>query len=351
MRTVRIIIIESSALYRSQITSALNGIHGIHVAANVSTVSEGLAEIQKNMVDLIILDSELLERDTDQVLLSLQKANPKGKVLLFSSYTQVGAQLTLEAISNGADGFVIKPEKWSAHQTTEEVLKNLFEPKLDALFADRNEFGPLFPERRASATVAKFSPHAVAIGSGCEGLRDVEDIICGVTEIHPPTFFSQSMPPLFVEELAKRWARLSRLRVCIAQDGEPVERGTLYITPGDSYMELERSHLTVCIKVRPIRGGSFSDAAIDSLFLSFATVYGENGLALVMSGMGKDGVLGAMSVSRVGGKVVLQSGGISTCMELPKVVSTFDVGDASLSPMQIRDWLMSTTIIKQAPSA
>lgn len=178
----------------------------------------------------------------------------------------------------------------------------------------------------------------VAIGSSTGGPNLVQQIIAGLpADLPVPILIAQHLPPKFTRDLAVSTARRSALNVVEAEDGQPVLPGSVYIAPGRLHMRIAKTPgqmVTVRITDQPAH--LLYKPSVDELFDACAEVYGRATLGIVMTGIGRDGVLGAARVARAGGMILTQSKASCVVYGMPRACDEAGLSAASLDPEALR---------------
>jgi len=300
--------------------------------------------------DLLVLDLEMPRLNGLDVLERLRETNPGLPVIMCSSYTERGAQSTLEALARGAADYVMKP---SAQRDLAAALQSLAEqllPKIAALTRGRRpEAGesaaPTSKHARGGETATlKDSPiEVVVIGLSTGGPSALEQMLPRLPSSFPvPVLIVQHMPKLFTGALAERLDKCCALRVRQAQDGESIVPGTVWLAPGDSHMEVAARRMGFDAADVDARGRgarvrlhqqeplNHCRPSVDYLFHSAARLYGASALALMMTGMGADGLGGARAVHEAGGVVLAQDEATSAVWGMPGRVADAGIANAVL---------------------
>lgn len=178
---------------------------------------------------------------------------------------------------------------------------------------------------------------AVAIGASTGGPGYVEQIIAGLPADLPfPIFIAQHLPPHFTATFAAQLDHAGPLTAVQAEDGMPVFPGTVYVGMGHQHMRLRRNLGKVSIEISPQPTELLYKPSADELLRSCAAIYGRNTLAVVMSGIGQDGALGALAVRSAGGVILTQSEHTCAVYGMPKACVINGLSDAQLDPDDIR---------------
>lgn len=179
--------------------------------------------------------------------------------------------------------------------------------------------------------------HAVAIGSSTGAPALVQHIIAGLpADLPMPILIAQHMPPVFTESFSRHLAHASPLAVYHAEDAMPVLPGTVYVGVGHRHLRLRRQGRQVVLVVSEEPKELLYRPSADELFASCAEVYGRHTLAVVLTGMGKDGVVGAQRVHDKGGVVLTQSRETCAVYGMPKACDDAGISAAQLAPEDIR---------------
>lgn len=177
----------------------------------------------------------------------------------------------------------------------------------------------------------------VAIGSSTGAPALVQHILAGLpADLPMPILIAQHMPPVFTESFSRHLAHASPLAVYHAEDGMPVLPGTVYVGVGHRHLRVQRQGGQVTLVVSEEPKHLLYKPAADELFASCAEVYGRHTLAVVLTGMGKDGVVGAKQVYDKGGVVLTQSRETCVVYGMPKACDDAGISAAQLSPEEIR---------------
>jgi two-component system chemotaxis response regulator CheB len=322
-----------------------------------------LAAVLRLRPDVVVLDLEMPVMNGLDVLERLRVEEPGLPVIMCSSHTERGARSTLDVLALGAADYVMKPAGQQDFASAIEALALQLLPKIAALAgtghlmlsAMRGEtvrgettpqdtsqelaFDVLQPIRYPAlwlGPAAHVSPPAahpvevVVIGVSTGGPSALEAMLPGLAASFPvPILIVQHMPKLFTGALAERLDRCCNLRVREAFDAAELHPGTIWLAPGDSHMEVAVSaHASASairagnprravVRLHQQRSLNHCKPSVDYLFHSAARIYGASTLALVMTGMGSDGLTGARSIHQAGGAVLAQDRATSAVWGMP----------------------------------
>ena len=317
---------------------------------------ECLEQTARLQPDVLILDLEMPRLNGLDVLDRLRVESPELPVIMCSAYTEHGARSTLEALGRGASDYVTKPSRQNDFAAAMHSLSQQLLPRIAALAKETKD-----KEERRVKNVALDAPHraqsddvagndstpieVVVIGLSTGGPTALEQLLPKLPKNFPiPVLIVQHMPKLFTGALAERLDRSCPLHVQEAYDNAVIRPGTVWLAPGDAHMEVGRRR-AMDDDDRSAEGRSFRihlhqreplnhcRPSVDYLFFSAAGIYGAGTLALVMTGMGADGLNGARAVYESGGIVLAQDEATSAVWGMPGRVCEAGIASATL-PLQ-----------------
>jgi two-component system chemotaxis response regulator CheB len=337
----RILIVDDSAVMRSLLRSVVSSDPGFYVAGTAADGASALSSVEALKPDLILLDVEMPVMDGLVTLKQLRARGHKTPVVMCSSVTKRGACVTLDALAAGASDYVAKP---SGPASREEAWKKLAEelmPKMHALtdsgaYGGRGVFSGVFPGAGQAAAVLPMGqpqrsqaittqPLVLLIGASTGGPTALDILLPALPADFPlPVMVVQHMPELFTRSFAERLDGCCRLRAKEAEEGDPLRAGTIYVARGNWHMEVHSAaHAASRAMVHLTQGPPENHCrpAVDVLFRSAAAVYGSAVLAVVLTGMGSDGMLGSRVIREAGGAVIAQDQASSIVWGMPGAVT------------------------------
>ncbi len=341
MSRVRVLIVDDSALVRRLLQEVLSSEQDIEVVGTASTASIALSRIAALSPDVVTLDIEMPDMSGLELLAEIRKRAPKLPVIMFSSLTQRGAATTLDALALGATDYVTKPSGAAGREAALEQVRTQLVPKLRVL-APRAmpSVERLTPAQRLDRVSFGETqrPSVLAVGCSTGGPNALAEIFSRLpASLAAPVVIVQHMPPLFTRMLADRLAANSPLRVREASHGDVLTPGGVWIAPGDLHMRVERQGLSVVVALDKGPAENSCRPAVDVLFRSVAEVYGDRTLALVLTGMGQDGLRGAEAISARGGRIVAQDEASSVVWGMPGAVVRAGLAGSVLPLHEIAD--------------
>lgn len=330
---VRVLVVDDAVVVRRVVGRALEAAAGMELAGSARDGADALAKIESCRPDVIVLDLEMPVMDGFEVLRQLRDRGSDTPVVVFSHLSGPGAAATLDAVALGAVHFVLKPTTAEGLDLGEDYVVRELLPLLRAIADQRS--AP--PTPRAAASPSPTAPggaEAVAIAISTGGPTALAELIAGLGADFPaPILVVQHMPPTFTKQLADRLHRIGTLPVHEATDGQAVRPGNVYIAPGGRHMTVGRTAGGVRISLNDDPPENSCRPAGDVLFRSAAATYGSKLLAVVMTGMGRDGQRGSETVRAAGGTVISQDVASSVVAGMPGAVAAISAASVPLSEM------------------
>lgn len=334
MNRIRVLIVDDSVVIRSLLRQVLMhepDIEVVGVAANGRIALQMLDQVSP---EVVTLDIEMPEMNGLETLAALRPSHPRLPVIMFSTLTDRGAVATLEAFSLGASDYVTKPSNSRPGGEGVQAIRDQLVPKIRALCRrDRLPTPVVSQKSKGSVPVARAAAAitAVAIGTSTGGPNALSKVLPAIPQDFPvPLFVVQHMPPTFTRFLAERLNKECRLPVREVADGEVVEPGKVWIAAGDLHMIIERNGLSTRLRTTQTHPENSCRPSVDVLFRSVARVYGSGVLAVVMTGMGQDGLRGCETIHEAGGVVIAQDEASSVVWGMPGFVANAGLAERVL---------------------
>jgi two-component system chemotaxis response regulator CheB len=327
IRPTRVLIVDDSAVMRSLLRSVLAADPQLEVAGTAVHGAAALQSIATVMPDLMLLDVEMPVMDGLTTLKRLRTGGCRLPVIMCSSVTQRGARVTIEALANGAADYVAKPAAQDSREAALRALASELLPKIHALVRKGQprsmSAAPLArcAAAHAVAGIPAFSPCVVAMGVSTGGPEALEVVLPSLPSYFPlPIVIVQHMPALFTGMLAERLDKCCGLRVREAAEGAAVLPGNIFIARGDLHLEVLKgatSGQPPTLHLSSAPPENHCRPSVDVLFRSLAGAYGAHVLAVVLTGMGYDGLAGCRVLRQYGATVLAQDEGTSTVWGMP----------------------------------
>lgn len=331
----RAVLIDDSSFMRRVIKDILTQ-NNINVVAEGENGFIGLKHVLELKPDVVLLDIEMPVLTGLDTLSLIMKKCPT-PVVMFSSLTKEGADVTMEALKLGAVDFLQKPknslEIYPLKDTLIEKVGTAAKAKLigkkEYLDSSKPKVKDLKTTFRKSSQPGKVNKLCV-IGCSTGGPKALTEVFSGLRKLNESILVVQHMPAFFTKTLAKRLDDITTFLVKEAEDNEEIKKGVAYIAPGDFHMELKREGDKTYIKLN--KGASLHGCrpAVDYLFKSAAPLFNERLLGCVLTGMGKDGVGGCEDIKAFRGTVYVESEETCTIYGMPKQVVERKLSDKIL---------------------
>jgi two-component system chemotaxis response regulator CheB len=334
----RVLLVDDSAFVRRATERMLGPLPGVTVVGGARDGEEALAQVRALRPDLVIMDVEMPGMDGLAALEGIMRECPT-PVLLLSSHTQAGAEITLRALEAGAVDFM---DKGAGTGMDIHALAPLLREKVGAALRARTapRAAPPLPPRPSAKDGGK-APAArpgryevVAIGSSTGGPRALAELVPALPAgFAAAVVIAQHMPHGFTETLAERLDRRSPLHVAEAKDGDAVVPGTVLIAPGGRQMGVKRAAdgtLSIRLWDDPL---SLHKPCVDALFGSVARAAGSAAVGVVLTGMGSDGAEGLARIRAAGGRALVESARTAVIDGMPAAARGSAERDVDLEEM------------------
>jgi two-component system chemotaxis response regulator CheB len=336
----RVLIVDDSRIFRAALEASLAGQEGVEVVGSVFSGQKALEFLQATPPDVVTLDVEMPGMDGLKTLRAIQRLNaaqPPGAavgVIMVSAHTKHGADVTMRALRDGAFDFVAKPSGPRPEENLQQLRQQLLSKIHQFLLSRKRARGPhdmaepaaapqfplALPGRRRPwfQAVPRRIVRAVVIAASTGGPKALETLLPALRErTDLPILVVQHMPPKFTLSFAESLARLSGGTVVEAEDDARIQSQTTYIAPGGKHLLLrqDQGRLVAGVNEQPPENGCRPSA--DVLFRSAAAVLRGDLVAVILTGMGRDGTAGLGAVKRAGGYALVQDEATSIVWGMP----------------------------------
>ena len=331
-----VLVIDDSALYRQSINNVLRELPHVRVVGTARNGVEALEKIEQLCPDLLTLDVQMPDMDGIQLLRELRRRRLHAKAIMVSSFTSAGARVTTEALMEGAFDFILKPSSGDS-AANRQTLRDALELRISAFresalrpaatlvdpFATPDDGLVRAPTPRSTCRV-------VVLGTSTGGPEALKAVLPKLpSTLSVPVLVVQHMPAKYTRSLAARLNELCPLHVCEASETMPARAGDVIFAPGGFQMQLRRRQgLQVRVTDGPREHGL--RPSIDYLLHSVVDTVAGDALAVIMTGMGRDGLQGCTELKQRGGQVFAQSQNDAVVYGMPKVVVENNLADRVL---------------------
>lgn len=345
---LRVLVVDDTIMYRKVVGDILAEIPGVEVVGTASNGKIALSRIASLKPDLITLDVEMPIMDGLETLQEIDKNYPEVGVIMLSTLTKRGSEITMKALELGAFDFIAKPDA-DARNENVQMLKNAILPRVKA-YAKRLELKLLLKQRvRPAGAVAPVPPRpqvavpskrtgkskAVVIGISTGGPNALTKMLPQLPKLGVPIFIVQHMPPVFTKSLAESLDSKCQYEVREAENNETVRPDVIYIAPGGKHMRVASG--TGGVKIIQITDDPPENnckPAVDYMFRSVAREYGALVTGVIMTGMGGDGTLGLRVLKSFGAVTIGQDEESCVVYGMPKTAAEAGVVDV-VTPLQM----------------
>lgn len=332
-RPIRVLVGEDSKFMRRMIVDTLNADPCIEVVGTGSNGCEVLRKVVQLRPDCVTLDLEMPKMDGLETLRYIMSEWPT-PVIVLSAHTAEGARMTLECLEYGAVDFIAKTQNGKRFPAEELIAQVKTAATVDVV---KVRFAP--PERSLKVEHSTRRPDKdcciVLIGASTGGPQALMEIIPKLPSPLPACIIVvQHMPPNFTRYLAERLAGYSHLVVREAREGDMVRSGLVLVAPGGMHLFLEdHGGQPAVMLVRRNETQRSVCPSVDFAMASFADVYGERTVGVVLTGMGRDGTAGCGAIQRAGGRIICQDESTSMVYGMPGSVVESGI-DTEVLPLE-----------------
>lgn len=351
MEKIKVIVVDDSAFMRRAISDIIESEDSLEVIAKLRDGRELIDKLDKFDPDIITLDVHMKDLDGLQTLKELRRRGKNYPIIMVSSATTEGSELTLECLDNGAVSFITKPSG-SISLDIDKVRNNLINEIKSIIVNSRQKRSSnmlKFDNRKEENLIrsskktiscsgseklkskitdinTKNKINAVVIGASTGGPKALQKVLTNLPRnLGVPVFVVQHMPEGFTKVFAERLNKICEMNVVEAIDSIAIERNTIYIAKGGSHMIIGNKNNIQLNKEPSIWGVR---PAVDKLFNSAVKIYGKNILSVVLTGMGKDGADGTKNIKDGGGITIAEDK--STCIIYGMPKAAYETGKVDL---------------------
>jgi two-component system, chemotaxis family, protein-glutamate methylesterase/glutaminase len=339
-KRIKVLIIDDSALVRALLTKILGADPALQVVGTAPDAFIAREKIKILNPDVLTLDVEMPRMDGLQFLRNLMRLRPM-PVVMCSSLTERGADITLAALELGAIDFVTKPKVDVAHALEAYADELIGKVKVAAVARVRplvqrppaNQAGA--PQKPRPELQFRTTDQIVAIGASTGGTEAIREVLTRLPPDAPGMVITQHIPRAFSAPFAARLNACSQLSVQEAQDGALILPGQAYIAPGDLHLTVERDGARYRCRLRDEAPVNRHRPSVDVLFRSVAEQVGQNAVGVILTGMGADGARGLKEMRDKGALTIAQDEKTSVVWGMPGAAVTLDAVDRILPIEQI----------------
>jgi two-component system chemotaxis response regulator CheB len=315
---IKVLVIDDSAVMRAFMGRVVASQPDMELVAVAADPVLAIDRIRLKSPDVITLDVEMPRMNGLDFLRKLMSVRPL-PVIMISSLTREGADITLRALELGAVDFFAKPAnlaelEGSVHEIAEKIrAAGLARVVRHRAVAPQRPVAPIVRAQGAAA-----SDRVIAIGASTGGVEALREILVRLPQRMPPILIAQHMPPGFTETFARRLNSMCQMGVCEAVDGQAACHGMAYIAPGGRHLTLARRTGGYVLKVTDEPPVNRHRPSVDPLFRSIARVAGSRGIGVMLTGMGADGADAMLELMKSGAHTIAQDEATSVVFGMPR---------------------------------
>lgn len=341
-KKIKVLVVDDSAFMRKSLSFMIESAGDMEVVATAKDGLEAYEAVIKYQPDVVTLDVEMPGMNGIETLEKIMKDCPV-PVLMVSAFTTEGADTTVKALTLGATDFLPKESSHVASgimKIKNELITKIREiyrqtaiatrlKRISKIVVNENK------NKSQTHTVKDWTPknqiNIVFIGISTGGPLSLQKVIPFLSPHFPvPIVIVQHMPSMFTYSLAERLNKLSEITVKEAQDGEPLEPEKVYIAQGGKHLNFLKTNGKTTIKISDIPDNTLYRPSADVTLNSIIDIYGNSVLAVIMTGMGKDGLQAVSRLKNLGGSAIAQDEQTSVVYGMPRVIAENNLADLIL---------------------
>ena len=329
---IKVLIVDDSSLIRKLLSEILSTDNEIEVVGTAQDPFAAREKIKKLQPDVITLDVEMPRMDGITFLKNLMRLHPI-PVIMISSLTEKGADITLEALESGAIDFVSKPKLDLAHSLpdyTYEIIskiKTASKVNVHTRSQSTTSIAEVAPKNSADVILGKDNKTTkkhfkttdtiIALGASTGGTEAIKDVLMRMPADAPGIVISQHIPEAFSGPFSKRMNGCSAMTVYEAHDGQYILPGHVYIAPGSHHLLIERDGARFVCRLNDGPPVNRHRPSVDVMFRSVAQNVGRNAIGVILTGMGDDGAAGMKELHDAGASTIAQDEKTSVVWGMP----------------------------------
>jgi two-component system, chemotaxis family, protein-glutamate methylesterase/glutaminase len=351
-KPIRVLVTDDTALYRRMLSDMFSKIPGVEVAGTAFDGEDCLSMIERLKPDFVTLDINMPRRDGLATLEEIRRRKVATHVVIVSSPTAESAEQTVRALRNGALDMILKPSGASV-EANRKCLEEQLLAQVETVRGLLHRVAPRI--HQPTTSVAPGKPNSVAAPKARKRSGPFECLCIGVSTGGPaalgailpklpkglpaPIFIVQHMPPVFTKSMAAHLAQASSIPIIEASHGQTAENGAAYVAPGGKQMRVVKKGLQFEIQITDDPPVAACKPSVDYLFDSVAKACTGNILAMILTGMGNDGLSGCRKLHALGAHILAQSGETCVVYGMPRQIVDNNLADEILPLPGIADRL------------
>lgn len=324
MEKIKLLIVDDSALIRQMLKVIFSEAEDIEVVGTASDPLIARDKIKALNPDVLTLDVEMPRMDGLTFLRNLMRLRPM-PVVMISTLTAKGAEVTLEALALGAVDFVAKPkadvpralQDYASEIITKVRMASKVKVKALNSFGAAGNAGPATQAKPLVNRHFRTTDKIVAVGSSTGGTEALKDLVKVMPQDAPAMVVTQHLPVAFSASFAKHIQEAGAMKACVAADGQLILPGNIYIAPGDRHLKVERDGARYICRLDDGPPVNRHKPSVEVLFQSVANNVGKNAIGVMLTGMGADGAKAMVSMREAGAINIAQDEASSVVWGMP----------------------------------
>lgn len=338
-RPIRVMIVDDSVVARAVLSRLVTAERDFDVVAQAANADQALAALKTTLVDIVTLDVEMPGTDGLTALPRILASGRGARVIMVSSIAEDGAAATVQALALGAADTIPKPGGARRHGDFSATLLAKMRTIGHARREAERSAPPMVDARMDGVRLRPMSTCAIrclAIGASTGGLHALGKLFDALpARIGVPILVTQHLPAVFMPFFARQLVTLTGRDAVVAETGTELVPDRILIAPGDGHLCVRacRERVVAVLDGGGPVGGCLP--AVDPMFASVAKHYGEGAVGVVLTGMGRDGLVGSAAIAAAGGTVIVQDPASSAVWGMPRSVAEAGHASAVLDPAGI----------------
>jgi len=341
-RPIRVLLVDDSLVARTVLARLLEARPEFEIAGASPTADHAINFLSGQDIDIVVLDVEMPGKDGLTALPEILAASDGARVLIVSSAAEAGASATVRALTLGAADTLLKPTAGNfagefAQKFVDALLRIGHAPPRTGRCDERVRDTPQRPAVPAPIVPLRQlrTGHiaCLAIGASTGGLHALSAFLRRLApDFRPPILITQHLPPPFMPYFAAQLRDIAGRPTSVAVDGAPLVAGELLVAPGEGHIRLTRKGSRIVIQIDSTPAPSRCMPSVDPMFEAVAQMFGGDGVGVVLTGMGRDGTIGAEAIVQAGGEILAQDSASSVVWGMPGSVAQAGLASLVLPP-------------------
>jgi two-component system chemotaxis response regulator CheB len=344
-RRIRLMIVDDSTVARAVLSRMVESDPAFEITAVAGTAEDAIEALGECRVDVVVLDLEMPGAGGLKSIPRIIAAGSGAKIMIVSSLADEGAEQTVAALALGAADTMPKPGTGRFNGKFSEILLSKLKALGYASTAPASTAPPLSPGSQNVLRAMPADPiDILAIGASTGGIHALGVLFHALPKrIGVPILVTQHLPMPFMPVFARQLGAIAHRRAVVAEDGMVLRPDEILLAPGDAHLTLEPGGDGPVVRLTGGRSSSGCMPSVDPMLASVGAIYGAGALAVVLTGMGRDGVEGAASLVSCGGSVIAQDEASCAVWGMPRAILEAGLASAVLSPDKIARRIASRT--------